>query len=295
MQKLGAIRVTLIGMAASALLATVKLIAGLFGHSYALVADAIESFADIAGSAVVWSGLTVSAKPPDEKHPYGHGKAESLASLTLGLMLIAAAVGIAAKAVHEIISPQLAPAPFTLWVLIGVIIVKEGLYRLSSHVGQAIDSTVVRADALHHRSDALTSAAAAVGITISLYAGPGYEAADDYAAVFASFIIAYNGLRFVRLSVAELMDERPSHEVLAAMKQAAESVDGVSAVEKVLARRSGTFLLADMHIEVDGGISVREGHELAHLVKDAVRQHNPRVADVLIHVEPFDAQVERSG
>lgn len=279
---------TLLGMVASGLLATVKLVAGLVGHSYALVADAVESFADIASSAVVFGGLAVSVRPPDDNHPYGHGKAESLAALAVGLMLVAAAVGISVQAAHEIITPHRAPAPFTLVVLAVVVVVKETLFRISARVARRIGSTAVQADALHHRSDALTSLVAAIGISISVYAGAGYESADGWAAIAASFLIAYNGIRFIRMSAAELMDIQPAAEILASMSNAARAVEGVEAVEKVLARKTGTSYLADMHIEVDPALTVREGHDLAHRVKEAVRVDNPRVADVLVHVEPHE-------
>ncbi len=282
------LRVTLLGMASSAVLAAVKLVAGLIGHSYALVADAVESFADIASSAIVFGGLAVSARPPDDNHPYGHGKAESLAALSVGLMLTGAAVGICVSAVHGIRTPHQTPAPFTLIVLAVVVIVKEVMYRLASRVGYRLNSTAIRVDAVHHRSDALTSAAAAVGIAISVYGGEGYEAADEWAAIAASALIAFNGIKFIRVSAAELMDIQPPPAILAEMANAARSVDGVRAIEKVMARKTGTSYLADMHIEVDPTLSVREGHLLAHRVKEAVRAQNPSVADVLVHVEPHE-------
>lgn len=274
-------------MAANAVLATVKLVAGLVGHSYALVADAVESFADIAGSAIVWGGLTLSAKPADDNHPYGHGKAEPLAALAVGLMLCAAAVGIGVKAVGEILRPHHAPATFTLYVLIGVVIVKESLFRTVRRVGAELDSTAIRADAWHHRSDALTSAAAAIGISVSLFAGEGYESADDWAAMAASGLIVFNGARFVRSACAELMDTQPSQDVLDGIATVARGVTGVRGVEKVLARKVGIGYWVDMHVEVNGALSVREGHDVAHRVKDAVRGRDPRVIDVLIHVEPY--------
>lgn len=282
------IRVTLVGMGVSAVLATVKLIGGLVGHSYALVADAVESFADIGAAAIVWGGLTVSSRPPDADHPYGHGKAEPLAGLAVGLMLVAAAAGICVKAVDEIITPHIAPAPFTLIVLFVVIVAKESLFRITSRVGKSVGSVAVRADAWHHRSDAFTSLAAAVGISISLYGGAGFESADGWAAIAASVVITVNGVRFIRMTAAELMDTQPPPEVLSGMNEAAYGVDGVRFVEKTMARKLGTTYLVDMHVEVDGTLSVREGHDLAHRVKEAVRARNPRVADVLIHVEPHE-------
>ena len=281
------LRISLLGMATSAALATVKLVAGIAGHSAALVADAVESFADIASSAIVWGGLLVSARPPDDNHPYGHGKAEPLAALAVGLLLIGAAVGIVTGAVGEILAPHHAPAAFTLFVIAGVIIVKETMFRVTARVGRRIHSTAVAADAWHHRSDAITSLIAAIGISISVLLGPGYEAADDWAAVAASLVIAFNGLRFTRRALLELMDTQPGSEFLADVTAAATAVPGVHRVEKVLARKMGTVYLVDMHIEVDGHMRLDDAHTLAHAVKDHVRARLRRVSDVLVHVEPY--------
>lgn len=279
-------QVTLLGMAVAAALATVKLVAGLLGNSYALVADAVESFSDMLSAAIVWGGLAISAKPPDADHPYGHGKAEPLAALAVGLMLVAAAVGIAVQAARSLATPHGVPAAFTLVVLVLVVIVKETMFRLASKVGRQIDSTAVQADAWHHRSDALTSLLAAVGISVSLYGGPSYASADDWAALAATGIIAFNGVRFVRLAMAELMDAQPATQLLHRVKTAAASIPDVKLVEKILARKMGTTYLIDMHIEVEGSLSVRDAHELAHEVKDQIRTQNPQVIDVLVHVEP---------
>ena len=279
-------RVSLLGMAAGAVLATVKLVTGLVGHSYALVADAVESFADIGSSAIVWGGLAISVRPPDQDHPYGHGKAEPLAALAVGLMLIGAAIGISVQAVREIVTPHHAPEPYTLIVLLLVVIIKETLFHISSRVSRQIGSTALHADAWHHRSDALTSLFAAIGISVSLLGGTGYEAADDWAALLACGVIAFNGLQFTRRAMGELMDAQPDPQILAGLTAAAESVSGVKAVEKVLARKMGTAYLVDMHIEVDGAMSVRDAHDLAHRVKDEVRRRDTRVDDVLVHVEP---------
>lgn len=283
-------RVTLLGMVCSGVLAMVKLAAGLIGNSCALVADAVESFSDVASSGVVWSSLAVSARPPDDDHPYGHGKAQPLGGLAVGLIMLGAAVGIGIQAVSQIVAPQTTPEAFTLLVLVLVIVVKETLYRFALKVGDSLDSIVVRAEAWHHRSDMYTSLAAFVGISISVFGGPGYEAADGWAALAASVVIAMNGARFVRMTSDELMDVQPPPEILEGISRAARGVSGVKGVEKVLARKVGTGYLADMHVEVDGDVSVREGHELAHRVKDAVRSHNPQVIDVLIHIEPFKAK-----
>jgi cation diffusion facilitator family transporter len=176
------IRWIVLGLLVNVGLAGVKLIAGLVGNSYALVADAIESGADIFASAVIWGGLRIADRPADAEHPYGHGKAEALAALVVVLMLFVAGIGIAIQAIRELFRPHQTPEPFTLWILIGVVVIKEALFRFVQHIGTRVQSSAITTDAWHHRSDALTSAAAAIGITISLIGGPGYAAADDVAA-----------------------------------------------------------------------------------------------------------------
>lgn len=280
------LRVTLIGAAVNFVLASGKLTAGIFGHSQALIADAAESFADIIGSVIVWRGLVVAAKPADDDHPYGHGKAEALSAAVIATLLLIAAVGIAAQSVREIVSDHPAPKPWTLAVLVAVVIIKELLFRFALGQGQATDSGAVKSDAWHHRSDAITSLAAAVGITLALVGGPSWAAADDFAALVAAGIIAFNGWQLLRPALEELMDTMPAPEVIAEIRQIAGTVVGVDAVEKCFVRRTGWQLLVDMHIHVAPEMTVVNAHQLAHAVKDAVRAKLPKVRDVLVHVEP---------
>lgn len=281
-----ALRVTLIGAAVNFFLAAGKLAAGIFGHSQALIADAAESFADIIGSVIVWRGLVVAAKPADDDHPYGHGKAEALSAAVIATLLLIAAVGIAAQSVREIVSDHPAPKPWTLAVLVAVVLIKELLFRFALGQGHATDSGAVKSDAWHHRSDAITSLAAAVGIGLALVGGPSWAAADDFAALVAAGIIAFNGWLLLRPALEELMDTMPSPEVIAEIRQIASAVAGVDAIEKCFVRRSGWQLLVDMHIHVDPEMTVARSHVLAHAVKDAVRAELPKVRDVLVHVEP---------
>ena len=192
------LRATFTGLAVNVVLTCSKFAAGILGHSHALVADAVESLADIFSSVIVWSGLVVAAEPEDEEHPYGHGKAEPIAAAIVSAMLLLAAAWIAITALREIREPHQSPAPFTLLVLGVVVAIKESLFRFVRNESRALDSSAVKADALHHRSDAITSLAAAVGISISLIGGKGYEAADDFAAVAAALVIAWNGWRMLR-------------------------------------------------------------------------------------------------
>jgi len=281
-------RSALAGLAVNAVLALTKLVAGLIGNSYALVADAVESTADIVSSLVVWSGLRISTRAADEAYPFGYGKAEPLAAAVVSLLLLGAALGIAVKAIQEIVTPHHAPAPFTLAVLVGVIVVKEVLFRRVFAVGAAVGSTAVRADAWHHRSDAITSAAAFVGISVALWGGAGWESADDWAALAASGVIVFNGLRILKPSVDDLMDRVPTGDVLARIEAAARSPNGVRAVEKLRVRRAGLGYYADIHVQADPGLSLHDAHVLSGRVKGAIRESVPSVAGVLVHMEPFE-------
>ncbi len=286
------LRSTFIGILTNTLLAMIKGIAGVVGNSYALIADAIESTTDIASSFIVWGALKISTLPPDADHPYGHGKAEPLAAIVVSLTLIAAAVGIAIQSVREIHTPHHAPATFTLVVLVLVVVTKEILFRFVFSVGQGINSTAVKSDAWHHRSDAMTSAAAFLGISISLIGGVGYESADDWAALFASTIILFNAYRILRPAINEVMDSAPSSDVDRSIRQAAQHVEGVIALEKCFIRKTGFSYYVDLHVTVDGELSVRDGHDIARQVKEAIRTLNPNVAGVLVHIEPSDLLYE---
>ncbi len=281
------LRATLLGLVVNTFLTAGKLAAGVLGHSHALVADAVESLADIFSSIVVWRGLVVAAEPPDEDHPYGHGKAEPLAAATVSTMLLLAAVGITVTSVQAIYSGHShAPRPFTLLVLVAVIAIKELMFRFVSAEADSVESSAVRADAWHHRSDAITSLAAAVGITIALIGGKGYEAADDVAAIVAAAIIAFNGWRQFRPALNELMDASPNREVIEKIRRIAAAIPRVQKVEKCMVRKMGHRYFVDMHVEVDPQMTVQEGHAIAHEVKDKVREKFPAVRDVLVHIEP---------
>jgi cation diffusion facilitator family transporter len=277
-----------LGLLVNTVLVLVKLVSGIVGHSYALVADAIESSTDIFSSLIVWGGLQVAARPADHSHPYGHGKAESLAAGAVAVMLLGAAIGIAITAVREIITPHHAPMPFTLFVVAGVVIIKETLFRTVLKVGDTIESTSVKTDAWHHRSDAITSLAAFVGIGLALWGGPGWESADDWAALLASVIIAFNGVRFLMIAVHELMDRVPSEAVIEQIVAAAHSVPGVLATEKERVRKFGIDYLVDLHVQADPDLSLHDAHVLSGKVKAAIRAAVPAAAEVLIHMEPFE-------
>jgi cation diffusion facilitator family transporter len=284
-----AIRWAQAGLLTNALLVIAKLFAGIIGHSNALIADAVESSADIFSSLIVWMGLSIAARPADEDHPYGHGKAEPLAAAVVSLMLLGAAIGISIIAIRDIRTPHHLPAPFTLFVAAGVIIVKEILYRRVSRVGREVGSTAVTADAWHHRSDAISSLAAFIGISIALLGGHGWEAADDWAALVAALVVAVNGARTLRPAISGLMDEAPDRTVKERALHAATEVRGVRSVENLNVRSSGIGFYVDLHVKADPKLSLEEAHEIAAKVKYAILEAIPNVVNVLVHMEPYKA------
>lgn len=283
-------RASTASLAINAGLAVVKLVAGLSGNSYALVADAIESLGDIFSSGIVKAGVVIAGRPADDDHPYGHGKAEPLAALVVAGMLLASAVIIVVQSISEIVTPHHAPAPFTLAVLIVVVALKEGLFQWETRIARRIGSSVVAADAWHHRSDAITSAAAAIGITIAIIGGAGYEPADDWAALAACGVIVFNAARFARSAVHELMDTTPTTRLPIVAREAVDAVTDASAVEKVIIRKVGPKYYIDLHLEVPPETTVLRGHEISHAVKDAILARAPEVADVLVHIEPHGVE-----
>ncbi|HET7584439.1 MAG TPA: cation diffusion facilitator family transporter [Gemmatimonadaceae bacterium] len=282
------IRSTIGGLIANTLLAAIKMTAGILGNSYALIADAVESTADVASSLIVWRGLHISARAADEDYPFGYGKAEPLAAAIVALMLLLAAVGIVVEAIREILTPHHAPAPFTLAVLVLVVLVKELLFRRVFRVGESLDSTAVKADAWHHRSDAITSLAAMIGITVALVGGPGWESADDWAAIAAALIIFYNGTRIMRPALADLMDRAPDPALLERVARAARAVDTVQAIEKLKVRKVGMGYYVDLHVQTDPAMSLHDAHIVSGRVKSAIRRAVPAVHGALIHMEPFE-------
>jgi cation diffusion facilitator family transporter len=285
------LRLAAIAAAVNAILAAGKILAGVLGHSYALVADGIESSMDVFSSIIVWSGLRVAVKPADANHPFGHGKAESIAALAVAVMLFSAAILIGVHSIREIVTPHHAPAWFTLVVLLAVVVIKETLYRFAFKAGQRLKSAALKGDAWHHRSDALTSAAAFIGISIALLGGSGYESADDWAALAACAIITWNGQRLLREALDEVMDASVPRGIVELVKHTANEVEGVVGVEKCRIRKSGLHLAMDIHVVVNGDLSVREGHSIAHRVKDRLLASELGINDVSVHIEPAEGEM----
>ena len=283
-------RNTVVGFFASIGLSLTKLVAGVWGQSSALIADAVESLADTVGSILVWQALRVASQPPDQKHPYGYGKAEALASLGVGVLLVVAAIFIVVKSVHEILIPHEAPAAWTLLVLVGVVFIKEVLFRVVMQGADQFDSDAARADAWHHRSDAITSIAALIGVSVAIWGPrwfgiPGLVFADEVAAILASGVILMSAWMLIRPALDELLDA-VAHEMVDRVRSVASGVDGVREVEKVFVRKSGSGYHVDMHLHVDPEVSVRVAHALAGKVKAILKSEIPRLTGVLIHVEP---------
>jgi len=281
-----ALKTTLTGIIVSLVLAIIKALGGIFGNSYALIADAIESTTDIITSSLLYVGLTWSSKPADKEHPYGHGKAEALIALGIALALVIAAVIIGIESVHNIRTPHKSPKAFTLLILGGVILTKEILYRYVIKTGNEINSGAVKADAFHHRSDAITSGAAFIGITIGLWGGPGYEVADDWAALLAGVIIIINAYIIARPAIGELLDEELEPQLNEQVRKLAAEVPGVEFIEKCYIRKMGLKSHADMHVWVNKNLTVEQGHTIAHAVEDHIQEQLPQFAIINIHVEP---------
>lgn len=281
-----AVKATYFSIVGNTCLAIIKGLAGFFGNSYALIADAIESTADIFSSFLVLFGIKYSNRPADANHPYGHGRVEPLITFLVVGFLITSATIIAYESIVNIGTPHELPKPWTLIVLGAIIIWKEYSFRLVMKRGVQTNSSSLKADAWHHRSDAITSVAAFIGISIALFLGKGYEAADDWAALFASAFILYNSYLIFRPALGEIMDEHLYEDLEAQIRKIAVSVEGVIATEKCFIRKSGMKFHIDLHAVVDGTISVKEGHDIAHLLKDTLRENIVELGHVLIHIEP---------
>ncbi len=281
-----AIKATYFSIIGNTILSILKWLTGYFGNSYALIADAIESTTDIFSSILVLFGIKYSNIPADKNHPYGHGRIEPLITFLVVVFLVTSASIIAHDSIQNIGTPHELPKPYTLLVLGAIIIWKEISYRFVMQKSKETKSSSLKADAWHHRSDAITSLAAFVGISIALFLGKGYESADDWAALLASGFIFYNSYLIFRPALGEIMDEHQHHELLDSIKILSKNVEGVIDIEKCYARKIGMKFYIDLHLTVDGTISVKEGHDISHALKDYLKNEMPEIADILIHIEP---------
>lgn len=276
----------LLSLIGNALLVVIKLITGILGNSFAIIADSLESAGDVFSSFIIYLGLRVSAKPSDEDHPFGHGKVEPVISFLVVIFLIGSAAYIAFQAISNLQSPHKMPKPYTLIVLAGIIIYKELFYRFVSKKGEQTGSTSLKADAWHHRSDAITSLAAFIGIGLALLLGEGYEHLDDWAALVASVIIVVNAYFVFRPALGELLDEQNYDDLIDEVRDVAEKVEGVIDTEKCFIRKFGMRYVVDIHVRVSAQLSVVEGHTIGHAVQSSVQDNFPEIEHVFTHVEP---------
>ncbi|HZZ57394.1 MAG TPA: cation diffusion facilitator family transporter [Opitutaceae bacterium] len=280
-------RVAVQGLALNLVLAAVKFAGGIFGHTYALIADGVESLLDVCSSVLVWVGMRVAARPPDASHPFGHGRADPLAALAVAAMFFVTAAIVAAEAVGRILHPQGKPHWATLVLLVGIIVVKLRIFLKMRREGAASNSTSLGVEAWHHWSDALTSAAAFIGIAIAVFGGPRTTGADDWAALASCVVIVVSGMMLVLRAGGEMMDSAVPAATVERVRAAAAAVPGVEALDKCRVRKSGLSHLVDIHVRVNGDLTVRAGHEIAHAVKDALLRSPLGITDVSVHVEPM--------
>lgn len=287
-----AIKTVYFSIAGNLCLAVIKAVAGIFGNSYALIADAIESITDVFSSLLVLFGLKYAKRPADENHPYGHGKIEPLITFVIVGLLISSAILIAYQSIKNMQLPHKTPSWWTLIVLAVIIVWKEISYRIVLKKSKETHSSSLHADAWHHRSDAITSVAAFIGISVAIVMGPGYENADNWAALFASGFILFNAYLIFRPALGEVMDEHRYDDLIEEIREVSFSVNGIRGTEKCYIRKAGMVYHVDLHAMVDGHITVEEGHRLAHVLKDTLLKKIPQLGQVLIHIEPNEISAE---
>jgi cation diffusion facilitator family transporter len=281
-----AIRTTYFSIVGNMALALIKGFAGFFGNSYALIADAIESTTDIFASFLVLLGFKYAKRPADENHPYGHGKIEPLITFAVVAFLVVSATIIAYESIQNIQTPHKTPKSWTLIVLGLIIIWKEISFQIVIKKSKQTNSSSLKADAWHHRSDAITSVMAFIGISIAIFFGKGYETADDWAALFASVFILYNSYLILRPALGEVMDEQLYGDLINDIRVKSMQVEGVLGTEKCFIRKAGMKFHVDLHAIIDGDITVKQGHDISHHLKDHLRSELPNLGHVLIHIEP---------
>ncbi len=284
-------KVTLIGGAVNVVLVLFKFVAGIVGHSAAMLADAVHSLSDFVTDLIVIVFVRISGKPKDKSHDYGHGKYETLAMTVIGLALFAVALGIVYGGVMKIASwmdgQQLqTPGLLALWAALLSVVLKEAVYRYSIMKARQLDSQAVRANAWHHRSDALSSVGTALGIGGAIFLGSRWAVLDPVASVIVGLFIVKVAFQLLRNGIGDLMEQSLPDEVEAEMLRIAGSVDGVAEPHDLRTRRIGNHYAIELHILVDGNISLREAHDKASEVEDLLRQHYGNDTHVVVHVEP---------
>lgn len=283
-------RVAIASMVVSGSLAGLKIIVGLLAGSTAVVSDGVESAADVVASGIVLLGLYLASKPPDAEHPYGHGRFETLSGLAVGVMLGITGAGICFNAASHLGDPQV-PSSFALWPLIVSMIAKAVMAVTKFQTGKKINSQALEADAWNDSMDILSALTALVAVGLALWRPDQFAAADHYGAFGVGLIVVFLGLRVTYETGEQLMDRMPESPRLEEIRRVALQVEGARAVEKCFARRTGLRYHVDLHLEVDPDMTVRESHKLAHDVRARIVDDLSWVADVLVHVEPYNIPV----
>lgn len=282
-----ALRAAGIGLAVNLALGVVKLVGGIVGASFALISDAVNSLGDALNSAVTVGALWYAQQPADDEHPYGHTRVETVAAAYVSIVIVLSALFVGYEAASRLTLRHTIPPVWTLWIAGANVLIKEVLFRYKRGVGQRTGSLAIIANAWDHRSDALCSLAVVVGLAVVRWGGPPYIWADEAAALVVVSLILWTGGSLLRQSTSELLDPQASDTVLGSIRRIASEVPGVRAVEKLRVRKTGIEYLVDVHIQVDGGMSVASGHQIGHLVKDRLVNELAAVRDVLVHLEPY--------
>ena len=288
-------KVALGSMIVSAGLAVLKIVTGVIAGSTSVVADGLESAGDVLASGLVFLGLTLAAKPPDSNHPYGHGRAEILTGLLVGLMLLAAGFAICFHALLLVAAAHQPPAPYAIWPLIASIGIKSIMGAVKYRLGKKIGSAALAADAWNDAVDIVSGIAALTAVSLTLYDPGRFLAADHYGGFAVGVIVIFTGLRVTRDTGLQLMDTMPDERMMRTIRDVARQVSGVEGVEKCFARKTGLQYHVDLHLEVDPEITVRLSHDIAEQVRNRIRRDLPWVADVLVHVEPSPRDQSKNG
>jgi cation diffusion facilitator family transporter len=286
-------RIAFLSVCTNALLSTLNIVIGLVARSTSVVATGAEFAADVFAAGLVYVGMLVAARPADQDHPYGHGRAEIVAGLIVGIMLTLTGGTIAFQSLRSYSLPHPPPAAYAIWPLIVTIFPKSALMGVKFHQGRRIRSVALTADAWNDAVDILSSGAALAAVGLTIYDPEKFLAADHFGGFTVGLMVIGIGLRVSRDVTLELMDTMPSAELMTSIRAAACRVDGVRGVEKCWARKTGLHYHVDLHLEVDPRLSVMESHGIAEQVRHRVRREVPEVADVLVHVEP--ARGEANG
>lgn len=282
---------TLVGGAVNVVLLVFKFVAGILGHSAAMVADAVHSLSDFVTDVIVLVFVRISSKPKDKSHDYGHGKYETLAMTIIGVALLAAAIGIifggAVKIADWLGGQQLeAPGMLALWAALLSIVLKEAVYRYSMVKARQLNSQAVEANAWHHRSDALSSVGTAIGIGGAIFLGQRWTVLDPVASVIVGAFIVKVAVELLRRGIGDLLEQSLPDEIESEILQLAATVEGIAEPHDLRTRRIGNHYAIELHILVDGDIPLREAHDRASEVEELLKSHYGEDTHVVVHVEP---------